>query len=46
MEEKVRGHQVASVKLAEAGAELVTVTVAGIGDEAERTKNVHKKCLM
>lgn len=34
-EEKVRGHQVASAKLAEAGAELVTVTEAGIGDEAE-----------
>lgn len=42
----MRSHQVASTKLAEAGAALVTVTVAGIVDEAERTKNVHKKCLM
>ena len=31
----MRGHQVASAKLAEASAELVTVTEAGIGDEAE-----------
>lgn len=35
----MKSHHVASPKLAEAGAELVTVAVAGIGDEAERTKS-------
>lgn len=34
----MKSHHVASTKLAEAGAELVTVAVAGIGEEAERTK--------
>ena len=35
----MKSHHVASTKLAEAGAELVAVTVAGIGDEAERTRS-------